>query len=77
MKFKGTKCVEITKSEYDDIRFIQSIASCQADAIDKVIDYLTKDNKVNTTLPRYVLKDIAYNVYMAVDNDYKYMKIVD
>lgn len=77
MKFKGTKCIEITKSEYDDIKFIEKLSSCQADVVDKVIDYLIKGNKVNQTLPRYVLKDIAYNVYMAIDNDYKYMKVVD
>lgn len=77
MVFKKLKCVEITRSEYDDIKFIQSISSCQADAIDKIIDYLIKDNKVNSNLPRYVVKDIAYNLYMTIDNDYKYMKIID
>lgn len=76
MKFKGTKCIQINQKEYDDIRFIQSIANCQADAVSKIIDYLNK-NKPFQDMPRYMVKEFAYNLYMAVDNSYKYMKIVD
>ena len=77
MKFKGTKCVEIKKSEYDDIKFIDTISHCQAEAVDYVMDYLIKDKKVDANLNAYVLRDLAYNLFMAVMNDYKYMKVVD
>lgn len=76
MKFKGTKCIEITKSEYDDIRFIDTISTCQANAIDNVIDYLNR-NKPFQDMPRHMVKEFAYNIYMAVINNYRYMKIVD
>lgn len=77
MLFKKLKCVEITKSEYNDIKFINTISHCQAEAVDYVADYLVKDRKVDANLNAYVLRDLAYNLYMAVMNDYKYMKVVD
>ena len=77
MKFKKLKCIEITKSEYDDILFIKSISTCQADAEDKIIEYLVKDKKVVDTLPNFILKEMAYNVYMAVIYNYKYLKVVE
>ena len=75
MKFRGTKCIELTKTEYDDIKFIQSIETCSKDGIDKVIDYLN-ESKPFQDMPRYIVKDYAYNLYMTVQNDYKYTKII-
>lgn len=73
--FKKNKCVSITKSEYDDIRFINNISSCSKEAVENVLEYLVRDNKVNQKLDRFILLEIAYNLYMAVMNDYKYMKV--
>lgn len=77
MKLKGTKCIEILKSEYDDIKFIDTISSCIADAEDNVVDYLIRDRKIDIKLPNFIIRKIAYNLYMAVTNDYKYMKVVN
>ncbi len=77
MKFKNLKCIEIKQSEYDDIKMINTISSCQAVAVDNVIEYLIRDGKVAPELPRYIIKDMAYNLYMAVINNYKYLKVVD
>ena len=67
MKFnKDNKCIEITKSEYDDIKFIISISTCFKNSVEKTMEYLKTNNK-----------DKAYNLVMAVENDYKYMKIVE
>ena len=62
---KDNKCIEITKSEYDDIKFIISISTCFVNSVEKTMEYLKTNNK-----------DKAYNLVMAVENDYKYMKIV-
>ncbi len=77
MKFKNNKCIEITKSEYDDIMFINDISSCSRVAIDNVKEYLIRDNKINRKLDSFELELIAYNLYMATINNYKYMKVVD
>lgn len=76
MRFKDLKVVEITESEIEDVKFIQSISSCQADAVDKLSDYLVRDKKVVSSLPNYIIKDMAYNLYMTVENNYKYTKII-
>lgn len=75
MKFRKTKCVSISKSEYDDIRFIDTISSCSRDAIEKVKDYLIRDGKIDLKLDEFVKIEIAYNLYNAVINDYKYLKV--
>lgn len=75
MVFKKTKCVSITKSEYDDIKFIDTISTCSKDAIEKVRDYLIRDGKINLKLDDLIKTELAYNLYMAVMNDYKYMKV--
>lgn len=77
MKFKGTRCIEITKTEYDDIMFINSISTCTADAEDKVTEYLIRDKKINTELPNYIIRQAAYKLYQAVINNYNYLKVVD
>lgn len=77
MTFKKNKCINISKSEYEDIQFIDAISSCSADAIDNVKAYLIKDRKVDLKLDDFTLREIAYNLYMAVINNYKYMKVGD
>lgn len=77
MTFKKTKCISISKSEYEDIQFIDAISSCSADAIDNVKEYLIRDRRVDLKLDDFTLREIAYNLYMAVINNYKYMKVGD
>lgn len=76
MLFKNLKCVQISESEYEDVSFIINVSSCPANAEDNLADYLIKDKKVDVNLHPYVLKQLAYNLYSAVMNDYKYMKVV-
>lgn len=73
--FKRLKCKSITKSEYDDIRFIDTISSCSREAVENVKEYLIRDNKVDLKLDDFVITELAYNLYMAVINNYKYMKV--
>jgi len=75
MEFKKLKCIKISKSEYDDIKFINSISSCSKEAIDNVKEYLIRDGKVDLKLNDFVLSELAYNLYNAVINDYKYLKV--
>ena len=75
LTFKKNKCISISKSEYEDIQFIDTISSCQAEALSNVKDYLIKDGKVNLKLDNFTLCEIAYNLYMAVTNNYKYMRV--
>ena len=77
MKFVKTKCIEITKSEYDDIKFIWEISTCFKDACDNVIEYLIKDHRIDIKETSYSkLRDMAHNLVMAVLNDYKYLTII-
>lgn len=76
MLFKNLKCVQISESEYEDVKFIIGISSCPAVAEDNISNYLIKDKKVDLNLNPYVLKKLAYNLYSAVLNNYKYMKII-
>ncbi len=75
MTFKKNKCISISKSEYEDIQFIDTISSCQADALDNVKDYLIKDRKIDLKLDDFTICEMAYNLYMAVINNYKYMEV--
>ena len=75
MKFKKLKCVSISQSEYDDIKFIDTISSCSKEAVENVKDYLIKDRKVDLKLDDFILCELAYNLYMAVVNNYKYLKV--
>lgn len=65
MKFKNNKCIEITQTEYNHIKYLISASTCLADAVRKTMDYLKNDNQ-----------DKAFNLVMDVENGYKYMKIV-
>lgn len=64
MKFKNNKCIEITQNEYNYIKYLISASTCLADAVRKTMEYLKTDNE-----------DKAFNLVMAVENGYKYMKI--
>ncbi len=75
MKFKKLKCVSISQSEYDDIKFIDTISSCSKEAVENVKDYLIKDRKIDLKLDDFILCELAYNLYMAVVNNYKYLKV--
>ena len=75
MEFKKLKCISISKSEYDDIRFINNISSCTKEAVENVKEYLIRDRKVDLKLPDFILSELAYNLYMAVMNDYNYLKV--
>ena len=75
MKFKRLKCVSISQSEYDDIKFIDTISSCSKEAIENVKSYLIRDRKVDLKLDDFILCELAYNLYMAVVNNYKYLRI--
>ena len=75
MKFKRLKCVSISQSEYDDIKFIDTISSCSKEAVENVKSYLIRDRKVDLKLDDFILCELAYNLYMAVVNNYKYLKV--
>ena len=78
MEFKSLKCVKITKSELEDIQLIYDTSSCMVDAVDRVADYLIKDNIQHCKqLPSYLVKSLARNLVMAVVNRYSYMKVID
>ena len=64
MQFKNNKCIEITQTEYNHIKHLISASTCLADAVKKTIEYLKTDNQ-----------DKVFNLVMAVENGYKYMKI--
>lgn len=64
MKFKNNKCIEITQHEYNHIKYLISASTCLADAVRNTMKYLKTDNE-----------DKAFNLVMAVENGYKYMKI--
>ena len=76
MKFKNLKCIEITKKEFKDIKFINTIATCQAHAVELTSKYLSENNNFSS-LPNSIINTMAYNLYMAVINEYKYLKVVD
>lgn len=65
MKFKNNKCIEITQNEYNHIKYLISASTCLSDVVRKTMEYLKTDNE-----------DKAFNLVMAVENGYKYMKIV-
>lgn len=65
MKFKNNKCIEITQKEYNHIKSLINSSTCLADAVKKTMEYLETDNE-----------DKAFNLVMAVENGYKYTKIV-
>lgn len=75
MKFKRLKCVSISQSEYDDIKFIDTISSCSKEAVENVKSYLIRDRKVDLKLDDFILCELAYNLYMAVVNNYKYLRV--
>ena len=75
MVFKKGKCVELTKAEYDDIQFIISISSCMRVGMENIGDYLIKDHKVSGNIDSWLLGEIEYNLYIAVSNNYKYLKV--
>jgi len=75
LKFKRLKCVSISQSEYDDIKFIDTISSCSKEAVENVKSYLIRDRKVDLKLDDFILCELAYNLYMAVVNNYKYLKV--
>ena len=60
-----SKKVEITGNNYSIIKDIIKNSSCMAKAYDSV------QERFNLT------RDQAYKITQAVDNDYKYLKIVD
>jgi len=60
-----SKKVEITGNNYSIIKDIIKNSSCMAKAYDSV------QERFNLT------RDQAYKITQAVDNDYKYLKVVD
>jgi len=58
------KKVEISKENYDKIKSIIKESSCMAVAYDKV----EKEFNLNY--------DSAFRITQAVDNDYKYLKVI-
>lgn len=82
LKFKNSKLVECTQKEFDKIKSIYDHSSCFAGAqaityvllVSGQLQYKTKENckYLSTT----VVKDMAFNVLMAVVNKYKYLKVV-
>lgn len=75
MIFKNGRCVKISKADYEDVKFIISISSCNKAACDNVRDYLIKDRKVDKGMPLFIIENLAFNLVMAVSNNYKYMKV--
>lgn len=74
MEFKKCKCVKITKKELEDVRFISESSTCVADAVDKLSEYLIID-VFKRELPKYEVRNMAFNLYQAVTNKYKYLKL--
>lgn len=69
IKLKNGKLKEISRDEYEDIKSISRMMTCLKDGEDMMIQYLgLVDNAAN--------RRIAFNVLMAVINDYKYFRIV-
>lgn len=69
MKFNNKgKCISIKKSEYEDIKFIWTISSCNIDFEEKVQSYLLQ-KKIPAT------RKVAFELGQAVLNDYKYLNI--
>ena len=60
-----SKKVEITKVNYSIIKDIIKNSSCMAKAYESV------QEKFNLS------RDQAYKITQAVDNDYKYLKVID
>lgn len=69
MKIVNSKLKEITRDEYEDIKSISRMMTCIKDGEDMMVQYLgLKDSNA--------ARRVAYNVLMAVINDYKYFKII-
>lgn len=70
MKIVDGKLKEISRKEYDDIKYIALMKTCIKDGETIVREYLGLEDK-------WPNNEIAYNVLMAVEHDYKYFKITD
>ena len=68
MKIVNGKLKEISAFEYDDIKAITRMMSCYKDGEDMTLEYLGLENNPAN-------RRIAWNVLMAVMNDYKYFKV--
>lgn len=69
MKIEKGKLKEITPEEHGDIISISRMMTCLKDGEDMMLQYLgLEDTPAN--------RKIAYNVLMAVKENYKYFKII-
>ena len=74
MVIKKSKVVSLTKSEYEDLKFIIESGSCPKDAMDKIEKYVLE---LFPNMNKYESNAVSFYCYQAIVYNYKYLKIIE